>query len=356
MGYAGIRIVWDVPLQYARNVQAMGLMGAARELGVAFGLGTGVPGAVDETLRIIVTTPPRLRNVDALAEGRDYRIALIAPFYEYETVPLGAGAPVMAEFPDPRELDRHADHIAVALSELSYAGNAGYMSGYSRNHGIPVMTFPWAADSRLLALARGSDTKPDRDIVLIASYFEKRERLDRWVVPAIAGLDSTVIGPGWRDSTLPDVRDSFVLGGYRRTGVYDELMGPHDYMLLGTWLYRTSRVALNVHHDYECASGYSCNERTFTAAACGALVVSDDNMRVGEFFAEDEVAIARTPAEMAKMVREAVSDADKREEFRKNAMSRVSLNHTYRHRLVSLLNFVRDGNGSGAYCPIFESV
>ena len=349
MIYEGIRLVWDVEPHYARHMQVLGLMGAARCMGVAFGLDEEIPGGKDERVRIIITTPDRLGNVDALAQGHQHRIALLAPFYDQ--TPESQGRPVYSKPPVPQELDAFEGRIAVALSELSYDGNRAYMAGYAKNHGIPVMTFPWAADARLLAISSVDQPAPQRDCVLIASYTEKRARLDQWVVPAISGLESLIIGPGWRDSTLPDVRADFRYGGHT-TGVFDWTLCAEDYLFTGTWLYRTSAVALNVHHDYEADWAYTCNERTFTAAACGAFVVCDDNIRVGAFFAEDEVLIARSPDEMSDMVHEGVESPGLRAAFRACARERIREDHTYEHRLGALLDFVVGGRSEDRYCGV----
>jgi hypothetical protein len=260
--------------------------------------------------------------------------------------------------------DKYADNIAVVLSELSADGNDKYMRGYVENHGIPVMTFPWAVDPHVM---KPVDTPNERDVVFIGTYWEKTTRLDDWVLPSIEDARHLVVGPAWVSSAVPghlmkrgargtlDMREEYDRGKPPVAGVWDATFVGYDSV--APRLYSSSTVALNVHHDFEAAEGFSCNERTFVAAACGAMVVNDDNPRVRELIPE---AWASTdPADMRIRVgslvfSESVGGRPAKQVAReaKKVRERIRDEHTYEHRMAALLNFVYGGDTSDQHCTV----
>lgn len=84
------------------------------------------------------------------------------------------------------------------------------------------------------------------------------------------------------------------------------------------------------------------NQRIFDAPACGAFVLTDYREQMEYLFDLDtEVAIYRHPGEIPELVERYLGDDNGRETIARAARKRILADHTYAHRLKSLLATMR---------------
>ena len=321
------------PGHMARDVQVTGLGEAAAAWGIRF-LAIGMQ-APRELVRlteyddvIVFTYPQFLPILAAIRERVKLRIALLAPFYDDVPKP-GLSDPLDVEMRDV--LAGHRDHVSLVLSEFSPEGNERYYAGYQWEHGIPVMTFPWAAN---LMRHFPVDTPLEGDAIFLGSHFEKPDRINAYFGATIRERKCTIFGPRWVDSPfrLPDERLD-------------------DFNRAAPKLYSSHAVCLNIHHDYQ-ARGHSCNERGFNTLACGGFQVSDYARQLRRYFPEDEVVMADDPNDFTEKVRHFAANPDERRPYMARAQARVFAEHTYHHRLADIVSYLLDGCALSEHQPV----
>ena len=329
---------------YARMVQVTGLLDAARSWGIT---------ALDVDHRMVIADLRRYRDITVLAKanmlpslarelnGVNWQAILYGDYYD--ATPTEHAVPIHDNSYIQRVLDDHRDRIVCVLSELSAAGNAQYYSGYWRNHGLPVMSFPWGvnADKHL--------PRPDFDFddpaVFLGAYWEKGKRIDDWFGPVAEQHRICIIGDGW-EQAVPVIRDRCLPYDYSGSTRVE------DFDATAPWVYSHAAVSLNIHHEFEAREGYTCNERTFNAVACGGFVINDDNRRVRDFFGATEVVCARDPEDYAALVDQFVSDPAARNPYMRLARRTVFAHHTYHHRLADLLHMAWHGQPLSDVCEV----
>lgn len=328
-----VAVAYFGPSQMARKVQVLGLMDAAASWGIpTLTVNLLAPRQLVQLTEhdevVMFSHPPYLPVLAALRGSVRMRIAVVGPFYD--AVPN----PALAE-PMDRDLiatlAAHRAQVSVVLSEFSPEGNERYCAGYCRDHGLPVMTFPWAAN---LMRHFPVDAPMERDAVFLGSYFEKPDRINRYLGDTIRHRSSTIVGPGWNESPF-GVQSSRV----------------EDFNRDAPALYSSHAVCLNVHHDYqEC--GHSCNERGFNTVACGGFQVSDPARRLRHYFLEDELVIADSPDDFTDKVRHFADNPDERLPYMAKARIRVFREYTYHHRLADTLAYIFDGETLSPHQPV----
>jgi spore maturation protein CgeB len=104
--------------------------------------------------------------------------------------------------------------------------------------------------------------------------------------------------------------------------------------------YNSQRFTLNVTRADMIAAGWSPSVRLFEAAACGTPIVSDAWDGLDALFEPDEeILIARTPADVLSYLRE-LGEAE-RHAIGMRARARVLAEHTAAHRAAELETYVR---------------
>ena len=103
--------------------------------------------------------------------------------------------------------------------------------------------------------------------------------------------------------------------------------------------YPLSRVSLN------CTSRQmkgAVNQRVFDVPACGGFVLTDRREQLGQFFEPGrEVVVYDAPQDIPELVARYLRDDEARRRVSSAARSRILAEHTYEHRLATLLDVVR---------------
>lgn len=319
---------------FARNVQLRGLQDAAQDWGIDFRVVyEGQEGA-------FLTVPPDLEHVILITSAHllprirwwgDISCQVVLWGRYYNDSPDPALCPLIST-EAIAELEQHREHLSLVLSEFSSEGNRRYMRGYMEDLGLPILAFPWGVN---LFRHHPAEVAVQSDVLFAGSYFEKTQRFDAFFGPILSRHRHTVFGLGWSQSPFPGLSDGLL----------------HDFEAAAPMLYSSHLVALNLHHPFE-LEGYSCNERTFNAIACGGFQICDSARRVRDFFGADEVPQASTPHEYADLVGHFVAHPEERLPYMQRARQRVFSEHTYHHRLRDLLLAVLDDTTASAHCQL----
>ena len=120
------------------------------------------------------------------------------------------------------------------------------------------------------------------DVIFVGGNHKGRDR-DLVHMAIEAGVDLSIIGPGWK-GVVPD----------------EVLSGEHVPNSELAEVYRSAKFVLADHWNDMAAEGFIQN-RIFDALACGARVISDPVVGMEEFFG-DVVDVCRTPEDIARVV------------------------------------------------------
>ncbi|MDR2726989.1 MAG: glycosyltransferase [Deltaproteobacteria bacterium] len=110
-------------------------------------------------------------------------------------------------------------------------------------------------------------------------------------------------------------------------------------------IFNATRINLNLHssvrtdrlisrHDF-------VNPRTFELAACGAFQLTDQRSLMPELFADGELAIFTSMDELRAALDHYLAHPDKRAAMAEKARARVVADHTYQHRMRTLVDAIR---------------
>jgi len=323
--------------QYARNLQLYGLADASASLGIPFFVFHKerereiAKRLKDVESLIVITIAPFLNELEPLIRSKRCKVVLIGQYYD-ETP-----APDLAKQVDEKEkavLEKFRKYIALVLSEFSAEGNKKFMSGYARDFGMPVMTFPWAANIKYHFPVKAGI---DRDVIFIGTYCEKAARIEAYLGKVLRHHTHTVIGPDWSKSGMRWMDNGII--------PVDEFNAKAPY------LYSSHAVSLNIHLFFE-VDGFSCNERVFNSIACGGFQVCDNPRRVRDFFDETELVTCSSPDEYIERVNHFVRNPEERTPYMAKALRKIYSCHTYHHRLSDLLHQLFAGRPLSGFCPV----
>ncbi len=110
-------------------------------------------------------------------------------------------------------------------------------------------------------------------------------------------------------------------------------------------IFNATRINLNLHSSVRATSlishGDFVNPRTFELAACGAFQLVDPRALMPELFAADELVVFSDMAALRELIGHYLAHPEERAGFAEKARTRVLSEHTYQHRVRSLLEAVR---------------
>ncbi|HOO55526.1 MAG TPA: glycosyltransferase [bacterium] len=119
-----------------------------------------------------------------------------------------------------------------------------------------------------------------------------------------------------------------------------EYRGPIDYMENLNLLYSASEINLNLSKSQLVTS---VNQRVFDAPACGGFVLTDYREDAELLFDPGtELAVFRTGGELREMAGRFLRDEKQRKERARNTRRRVLSEHTYKHRMKTLIETISE--------------
>jgi len=206
--------------------------------------------------------------------------------------------------------------IDIILHSFS-SGVGASCFDYWHSRSVPVHCEPLAADDEVYYPP--SSPVPERHkITFIGGWWPfKGQQLDRYLKPILDRYrsDVAVFGRNWPYAS--------------RGELADEQFNPTVW---GT------SVNLTFHEPSQVQGvPVHVNERIFKLLACGAFVLSDNNLCLQEYFEPDEIVLCPTPEEMLDKIRHFLDHPEERRRLAEKGHQAVMRRHTYKIRAEKLL-------------------
>ena len=172
----------------------------------------------------------------------------------------------------------------------------------------------------------------DIDILFVGELYKERLEILEKIIEDFPGLKTVIFGRylHWK---IPD--------SYRRAGKYltkrlhryflNRNIAPKDVNIL----YSRAKICLNIHHAQ---SRYGCNQRFFEIQGAKSFEVVDSNPYVEENF-KGRVAIYKDYSELKDVLKEYLSDEEKRRQTAESSYVDVVKNHRFVNRIARVLEF-----------------
>ncbi len=106
-------------------------------------------------------------------------------------------------------------------------------------------------------------------------------------------------------------------------------------------IFNATSVNINLHsytREGFDPDGDSVNPRTFELASCGAFQVIDQRTLLPELFDESMMAVMRNPEDLVPTIGQFMNEPEQRREMAEQSKQRVLAEHTYVHRMKTLLS------------------
>jgi spore maturation protein CgeB len=203
--------------------------------------------------------------------------------------------------------------------------------------GYPCHTVLLAANKRL-HYPVPPDPRHACDIVYIGSNLaKKREAFRRKLLPLRKRCDVRIIGRDW---TLADRALGVLQQGSQYLGlrVFDRLRSLSVSLEEERSIYASARICVNIHEFQQSVYSNDFNERTFKVPACGGFELCDNVPGLRDYFAEDEIPLARDEAEWFEKIAWYLDHEDERRAVAERASRKVLAEHTYHNRVAQLLS------------------
>ncbi|WP_335645010.1 glycosyltransferase family protein [Arthrobacter dokdonensis] len=238
---------------------------------------------------------------------------------------------------------------AAKLFDVVFTSDEGRIDSYRTDLGHDrIGVLPFAAQPAVHNPVRPAKGWHRRDAAFGGMYFahkypERREQMDlllNGVMDASAkmntGLEifSRQLG-GNAEYQFPAQLDSRVVGSL----TYPQMLSA----------YKAYKVFLNVNSVVDSAS--MCARRIFEISAAGTPVISTPSAAIRNFFTADEVPVADTRQAAAHLSRALVKNAELNDRTAHLAQRRIWQEHTYAHRVESVLARALPARTSGMKRP-----
>ncbi len=170
------------------------------------------------------------------------------------------------------------------------------------------------------------------DIAFLGAGYPNR----RVAFKSLAGRNFKIWGTEWEGASL---LSKHVQQGGRRISAEESVT-----------IYNATKININLHSSVQSSelipAGDFVNPRTFELAAIGAFQVVDKRALMLEHFSEDMLGLFTTMEEMHEKIDYYLKNEQEREIIAKSARLHVLKNHTYEHRMQSLLEFIEQRCGA----------
>ncbi len=249
--------------------------------------------------------------------------SLSAPFLQ--ALKARARCPVAAWWVD--NPFRHPIADLFPLYDALYIFDRSYIGPLRQAGARDVRFLPCCCDERVYRpreLTPAQRRRYGSGIALIAWCYDRRVE----VAQALSDLPLKIWGRGWAPS---EVRSR--LNGSAGKIPIEERFVPDEEAAL---IYSGCQIGLNVHADQTRVAGL--NTRSFELLAAGAFELTDAVQGMEEMLAPGkEVAVYHSPQEAREMAGYYLSHPEERAAMAARGRERVTREHTYLHRMKTLL-------------------
>lgn len=193
-----------------------------------------------------------------------------------------------------------------------------------------VYHLPLAACEKLHYRPIDESIEKTIDILFCGVAFGSRKDLIRSMRPAFSDLNIKIVGPGWGEFGI---------------GFSDSRIEKHQLIEL----YQYSKIVLNLgrslHFENKrfMITPSTPGPRTFEAAIAGAMqVFHEDTYEIHEFYKPDEMPVFSTRRDFEQLLHKYLRNPELILETAKKAQARTLAEHTYRHRIQSVVKLITE--------------
>jgi len=224
--------------------------------------------------------------------------------------------------------------------DVGFVGNSLYDSARERLEKVPESFHSLVEEiAYRLSLMRASLTEVINDTEADAlTELTPQQRLD---VEAAVLWKATLL---YRLSCVKELQQFNVSvhgdeGWNRILGGRNNIRPPLNYYRELPVFYNTCRINFNATH---LQMKEAVNQRVFDVPACGAFMLTDYQKSIDELFdAGKEIVIFRDREEIPGLVKYYLNNPEERETLSRRGMERVLKQHTYKHRLTTLIDAMK---------------
>ncbi|WP_045218051.1 CgeB family protein [Desulfonatronum thioautotrophicum] len=116
-------------------------------------------------------------------------------------------------------------------------------------------------------------------------------------------------------------------------------------------IFNAAKINLNLHSSVKAEplipDGDFVNPRTFELASCQAFQLVDRRGLLADLFTDEELAVFEDMEGLHVAIRHYLAHTEERQAMSRRARERVLREHTYQHRMTTLLTFLRERLGLG---------
>ena len=216
------------------------------------------------------------------------------------------------------------------------------MGGFEEVTGHNFKTLPLAADKRLMQNIKFEE-KFAADISFIGTNLpQKREVFKTWLFPLAKMYNLKLYGQDWTtfDKGLGWVQK---VGQYFNIPIIKSIRKPKLKLEDEATIYKSSKVCVNLHEDYQKESGGDCNERAFKIPAYGGFQISDDVACLRKYFKDgEEIIIAKDKNDWYEKVEYYINNPEERAKIARAGYDRVLRDHTYHNRVSEIIKWYEE--------------
>ncbi len=201
-----------------------------------------------------------------------------------------------------------------------------HLKGMCKN----VEYLPLAANPRIhrpLNLSPAEKVKWGSDVSFVGAGYPNRIELFSRLLP----FKLKIWGNDWKLAKNTLLHSKIQESGRR--------VNPEEYVKI----FNASKINLNIHssmNPLEIGKGDFVNPRTFEIAACRAFQIVDKRLLLHELFAPDELVTFDSADELVSLIKNFLTNDQARQEYASKAYRRAIKEHTYLHRMKTLLEYI----------------
>lgn len=215
------------------------------------------------------------------------------------------------------------------------------MDGFKSATGFEYHTIPLAADATIYQIQQSPDDRYKSDIAFIGSNLPDRVKFMRqYVYPLAAHYDLKLYGQDW---TLLDR----TMGWVQRCGQFFNIPGlrgirkPKLNILDEPKIYRSSKISINFHEEYQKRFGGDCNERTFKIPLHGGFEIVDNISCIRKYYVPDqELVIADSSEDWVEKIHHYMAHPEEMSNIVEAGRRKTLERHTYLHRAKQMLDLM----------------
>ena len=211
------------------------------------------------------------------------------------------------------------------------------MEWFTQETWFEYITIPLAVDKTIANVAKINNAF-EADISYIGTNLpEKKQFFEEQVFPLQHMYDLRLYGQDWttKDKILWRIQRWWQ---YLNIPYIKSIQKPKLTLSDEFDIYKTSKICINVHENYQKKYWWDCNERTFKIPACWWFQIVDDVSCIHKYLEDwKEIVIAKNKSDRFDKIQHYLHHPHERKAISQAGMKKVLQNHTYHNRVQQIL-------------------